>query len=275
MNNDLCIVIPIKNEESKLYDCLKSIGNDFAKDIFILDSNSTDESIAIAKQFNTKVIQFDWNGKYPKKRNWFLINHTESTEWILFLDADERLTPEVKTEISLKIKNKDVEGFWLNYANYINNYKLKGGYPLKKLALFKRHKYLYENIGENNWSNLDMEIHEHPIIHGKIGFIHAQIDHKIDSNYKRLWRKHIEYANWEGKRFFDLRENQYKTSLTKNQKIKYFLLKNGILPPVYFIGTYIFLLGFLDGKNGIIYSIIKFRYFKKVGQIVKKLNREK
>ena len=143
MNNDLCIVIPIKNEESKLYDCLMSIGDDFAKEIIILDSNSSDQSIAIAKQFNTRIIQFEWNGKYPKKRNWFLLNQPKDTEWILFLDADERLTNEVKKEISLKIKNKEIEGFWLNYANYINNYKLKIFKSFHNLLIYDKLYFLH------------------------------------------------------------------------------------------------------------------------------------
>jgi glycosyltransferase involved in cell wall biosynthesis len=269
MNNRLSVVIPIKNEESNLNDCLISLGKDFAEEVIILDSNSSDNSLKIAQSFHTKIIEFNWNGKYPKKRNWFLLNEPSTTEWVLFLDADERLNDKVKKEIKDKIQSNKYEGFWINYTNSLNGKMLKGGYPLKKIALFKRSKYLYERIEENNWSNLDMEIHEHPIIYGKIGIINAPISHQINDSLKKLWRKHIAYAQWEANRFKTLEKGKLKLSMTKNQRIKYKLMNFGILPEIYFLGAYIFLLGFLDGKQGIVYAKMKYRYFKLVQELVK------
>jgi glycosyltransferase involved in cell wall biosynthesis len=87
MNNatlDLTIAIPIKNEAKLLQGCIDAIGKDFAQRIVIIDSGSTDESLAIAKANNIEVIQFNWNGQFPKKRNWFLQNHKPQTKWVLF-----------------------------------------------------------------------------------------------------------------------------------------------------------------------------------------------
>ncbi len=268
MKISLSVVIPIKNEESNLNDCLISIGDDFAEEIIILDSNSRDNSLKIANSFPTKIIQFNWNGKYPKKRNWFLLNEPSTTEWVLFLDADERLDENVKNEIKSKIHSNNYDAFWLKYTNSINGKKLKGGYPLKKIALFKRSKFLYERIEENNWSNLDMEIHEHPIINGKMGIINAPLSHLINDSLKKIWRKHLEYAQWEANRYLSLEKGIKTHSLTKNQKIKYKLLKFRILPELYFLGTYIFLMGIRDGKQGIVYAKMKFRYFKSIQKLV-------
>ena len=93
---DLTIAIPVKNEEKNLPGCLDAIGNDLAKNIVIIDSGSTDRTRSIAEERGIEVIDFTWNGQFPKKRNWYLRNHTPSTKWIFFIDADEYLTPEFK-----------------------------------------------------------------------------------------------------------------------------------------------------------------------------------
>ena len=96
---DLTIAIPAKNEETNLAACLDAIGKDFAEKIVIIDSGSTDKTKLIAAQYDVQVIDFNWNGKFPKKRNWYLRNYTPTTKWILFLDADEYLTPDFKNEV--------------------------------------------------------------------------------------------------------------------------------------------------------------------------------
>src|SRR5690606_31391394 len=112
---DLTIAIPAKNEALNLPGCLKAIGPDFAQRVVVIDSGSTDQTKQIAKNFGAEVLDFNWNGKFPKKRNWFLINHALTTKWVLFLDADEYLTDEFKAELRDKLAGDHV-GFWLNYT---------------------------------------------------------------------------------------------------------------------------------------------------------------
>src|SRR5688500_3225696 len=96
---DLTIALPVRNEERNLPSCLEAIGTDLASRIVIIDSGSTDRTQDIAKEFGVEVVNFEWNGKFPKKRNWFLRNHEIKTKWILFLDADEYLTDAFKTDL--------------------------------------------------------------------------------------------------------------------------------------------------------------------------------
>ena len=81
------VVVPVKNEEANLERCLRRLDR-FAA-VVVVDSNSTDRTRAIAAEHGASLINFDWDGKYPKKRNWFLLNHPPETAWVLFLDADE------------------------------------------------------------------------------------------------------------------------------------------------------------------------------------------
>ena len=86
----LTVVIPVQNEEKNLPLCLDSV-KDF-KHVVIVDSGSTDSTCDIAQKYGREVVQFVWNGEFPKKRNWMLRNYKFKTPWVLFLDADERVT---------------------------------------------------------------------------------------------------------------------------------------------------------------------------------------
>ena len=266
---DLTIAIPVKNEELNIAGCIDAIGNDLAQHIVVIDSGSTDRTVEIAKQKNIHVLNFEWDGKFPKKRNWFLQNHTPKTKWILFLDADEYLTPEFKQELRATFANHSEndanDGYWLNYSIYFLGKKLKGGYPLSKLALFKVGAGEYERIDENQWSNMDMEIHEHPILTGKTSSIKSKIDHRDFRGVSSYMHKHNEYAAWEAARFSSYKLNkQLQKQYTWKQRIKYKLMNSVLVGPVFFIGSFIFMGGFRDGKRGFAFAILKMAYFTQI-----------
>jgi len=268
MNNtslDLTIAIPIKNEAKLLQGCIDAIGKDFAQKIVIIDSGSTDESLAIAKANNIEVIQFNWNGHFPKKRNWFLQSHKPQTKWVLFLDADEYITDAFKNEVRSNLSSSNKVGYWLTYSRYFLEKKLKGGYPLLKLALFQVGAGEYEKIEENNWSQFDMEIHEHPILNGVIGKIKSEIDHLDFRSISHYISKHNEYASWEAHRILkSLNDKKISTTWTWKQKLKYKLMLTPFIGPLYFLGSYFLLAGFRDGSRGFAFSILKAAYFTQV-----------
>src|SRR6186997_1348190 len=108
---DLTIAIPVKNEQTNLPGCLNAIGINLAKKIVLIDSGSTDKTREISKSHGVEVINFAWDGKFPKKRNWYLRHHAPPTKWILFLDADEYLTDDFKKELRENLKeNNEIVG---------------------------------------------------------------------------------------------------------------------------------------------------------------------
>ena len=261
---DLTIAIPVKNEETNLPGCLASIGHDLAKSIVIIDSGSTDNTKKIAEEFGADVVDFIWDGKFPKKRNWFLRNHTPQTKWVLFLDADEYLTPDFIAELQQSLDKDDKAGYWLNYTIYFLGKRLRGGYPLHKLALFKVGAGEYERIDEERWSKLDMEVHEHPVLEGEIGRIHSKIDHRDYRGVSHYVIKHNEYATWEAERFLKAYNEGNFHNLTWKQKIKYRLMKSIFIGPVYFLGSFFVLGGFKDGARGFAFAILKMAYFTQI-----------
>lgn len=266
---DLTIAIPVKNEELNLAGCIDAIGQDLAKNIVVIDSGSTDRTVEIAKQKNAAVIDFKWDGKFPKKRNWFLQNHTPATKWVLFLDADEYITSDFKKELRAALsgneQNEEINGYWLNYTIYFLGKKLRGGYPLTKLALFKVGAGEYERIDENQWSKMDMEIHEHPVLSGKTAIIKSKIDHRDFRGISSYMDKHNEYAAWEAARFADYKTNKdLLKQYTWKQRLKYKLINSVMVGPVFFIGSYVFMGGFRDGARGFAFATLKMAYFTQI-----------
>ncbi len=262
---DLTIAIPVRNEERNLPGCLKAIGKDLAQKIVVIDSGSTDNTKKISSDFGVGLLDFKWDGNFPKKRNWFLINHTPATKWVMFIDADEYLTNDFKSELRKALSNDNKVGYWLSYTIFFLGKKLKGGYPLRKLALFQVGAGRYERIDEKEWSTLDMEIHEHPVLQGKTGLIRSRIDHKEFEGVSNYIIKHSEYAGWEASRFLSALANEDRNkNWTWKQKLKYRLMRTVWIGPAYFLGSFFLLGGFRDGARGLAFAIFKMSYFTQI-----------
>src|SRR5262249_48871662 len=105
----LSVLVPVKNEATNLRECLASIA--FADEIVVVDSTSTDGTQEVAASAGAGLIQFEWNGKLPRKKNWALENVPWRHEWLLVIDADERITPQLEREICDAIQGTVVDGF--------------------------------------------------------------------------------------------------------------------------------------------------------------------
>ena len=261
--DNVTIAIPTLNEEKNLLRCIQSL-TDF-RHICIIDSGSTDRTRQIAQDHFIDVIDFKWDGKFPKKRNWYLTNIKIKTDWVLFLDADELLNTEFVQELRKVLKQKQHDAYWLSYNNYFQLKRMKFGLQQRKLALIRTH-LRFEKIVLTGTSDFDMEIHEHPIGYTSTGKINTKIDHYDYKGLSHFIKKHISYAEWEVER---IKNYKYNTDHTSRQKIKYFFISWSIFPILYFLFDYMILLRFLDGRVGISYSFYKMFYFKMIGDMLK------
>lgn len=214
------VVIPVKNEEKNLTQCL-SLLKDFSE-VIVVDSHSTDKTSQIVREYGYRLVDFSWNGQFPKKRNWVLRNIPLKNSWVLFLDADESVTDEFVACLRKEIDHTDCSGFWIYYNDHFMGGQLEHGLKMRKLALFRKDKGEYEYIDEHAWSHLDMEIHEHPIIEGKIGVLSVPLIHNDYKGLEHYIAKHNAYSTWEAHRFFELKKS--KVRLTFRQKVKYFFV---------------------------------------------------
>lgn len=275
MHLDLTIAIPVRNEERNLSVCLGAIGTDFASQVVVIDSDSTDATANVALAHGAELINFHWNGHFPKKRNWFLRHHPPRSTWVLFLDADEILTPSVKREISAVLPGSNHQGYLLSYINYFLGYRLRGGYPLRKLALFRVAEVEYERIEENKWSECDMEVHEHPIMNGSIGLIHSRIDHRDLRGIDSYMTKHNHYAAWEAQRLFSHRNDPNTVvNWRAHQRLKYSLISSPWGGLFFFFGSYFVMGGWRDGSIGFAFCLLKAGYFVQIACRLRELDQE-
>lgn len=254
------VVIPVKNEATNLPTCLAAL-TDFSE-IVVVDSGSTDPTVEIAAAAGATVLKFDWAGGFPKKRNWVLQTFAFKTKWVLFLDADEKLTNAFKTAVAAAVAQTDFVGFWLRYRNHFLGSVLHHGVPQRKLALFRVGSGQYERIDDPGWSALDMEVHEHPILDGIVGEISEPIDHNDFRGLHHTINRHNDYSSWEAHRYLSLVDDPCAWArLTARQQLKYRNLRRWWYAPVYFLTTYVLKHGFLDRGPGFFYAMLKFMYF--------------
>ena len=268
------VIIPARNEETNLARCLERLDG-FAQ-VVLVDSSSTDRTREIALEFGARYVNFEWDGKFPKKRNWFMMNHQIPTDWILFLDADEFVGDDVKVAVNAAIADRSVSGYWLNYTNYFMGRRLSFGLSQRKLALFRLGRGMFEKIEEARWSSLDMEVHEHPFIEGKLGKIKVRVDHDDERGLRKFIEKHTDYAQWEAQRYLLMRSAGLKTPmlpLTLRQRTKYRFIAAWWYPAAYFLYAYVIRLGFLDGRAGFTYAAMKFWYFTLIQSFIAELSR--
>lgn len=258
----LAVIILTFNEEMHLSRCLQSLSN-LALHVVVVDSFSTDRTVEIASRHGAQIFQYEWVN-YANQFNWALTQLDEKTEWVLRLDADEILTPELVNEIKEKLVKIEpgVNGFYCNRRMTFQGKLIRYGgvFPVRVLRLFR---YGYGQC-ENRWMD------EHIKISGLSEDLSGEI---IDDNLRPLtwWTdKHNKYASREAVDLLNL-EYQFMPHDSianlvdgKQAGIKRWLkekvyarLPGGMRAFVYFCYRYFFRLGFLDGQAGTAFHFLQ------------------
>ncbi|HYA42049.1 MAG TPA: glycosyltransferase family 2 protein [Syntrophobacteraceae bacterium] len=263
MTAPISVLIPTRNESANIGRCLEEL-HGWADEIVVVDSQSSDNTVQIAESFGAKVIQFYYTGGLPKKRQWALDTYPFRNEWILLLDADEIVEGPIRNEIGEAIKTTEYDGYWLRFQIYFLGRRLKyGDTQLWKLFLFRKGKGRYEKRLDNQDRSMsDIEVHEHIIVSGKTGRLKNPIRHENVNSMSRYISKHNEYSNWEAGVFIKSSNGEIKSSLFGSQaqrrrwlRTRFFCLFGS--PFYVFLYKYFIRYGFMDGKQGFIYSLFQ------------------
>lgn len=259
----ITVVIATRNEESNVGKCLDALGG-WAARVLVVDSGSTDRTVAIAEGAGAEVVQFRYIGGWPKKRQWAMENCRISTNWILLLDADEIVSEEFKNEVASKIADPAVDGYYVKFRMHFLGESLRfGDTELKKLALFRKGKGRFEcRFAAQTNEMSDVEIHEHVISSGKIRPLDSYVVHMNVNSLHRYIEKHNEYSTWEAAVHTAGVETELKPSFLGSQAQRRRWLKKAGLgipfsPVLYFVYLYVLRLGFRDGRAGFIYAAFK------------------
>jgi glycosyltransferase involved in cell wall biosynthesis len=224
------------NEEKNIRECLASVT--WVEEIIVVDSMSNDATVSICREYTDSVIQKTWEG-HVKQKN-FAIKQA-SHDWVLCLDADERVTPELRREIEQCLSEEvgRADGYYFSrHSYYLGRWINHGGwYPDYKLRLFKK------SLGK--WGGKDP--HDKVILTGTTKYLHSELHHFV---YRNLSHQLQTVDNFSTITAQGLDSDGERFSVVK-------LLFRPILK---FFGTYFFKRGFLDGLPGLIISFISSFY---------------
>jgi len=262
------IIVPTKNEARNLPRCLESLRG--VGEIYVIDSQSNDQTIQIAQSYGARVVQFHYQGGWPKKRQWALESLPLAHDWIFLVDADEALTPELAGEIQNAIRNPAYDGYYIALRMFFLGRQLRHcGASFYKLALFRRGKGRFEcRLADQDPSMADMEVHEHIVLEGETKgrtakLRHPLLHHNVES-LSRYIRKHDEYSNWEAHVWLagegnaqDLAPSFFGSQAQRRRWLRRQFFSIPGSPVLFFLNRYLFCLGFLDGIPGLIYCVFQ------------------
>lgn len=241
MSAGLSVVLIVRNEAARLEACLASVA--WADEIVVVDSGSTDDTVAIARRFTDKVVGAEWSG-FGALKNKAL--ELATRDWVLSLDADEQVSPELRAEIGRAMSAGDRDGYEIpRLSYYCGRYMKHGGWwpdPVARLVRRGRGRFT------------DDPVHERLVIDGPVGRLDAPLIHHSYDDFDQVLDKLNRYSSIAAQ------------SMLERGK------RAGLLTAVVhggwsFIRTYFLQLGFLDGRQGFMLAVTNaehsyYRYLK-------------
>lgn len=260
VEHPVSVLIPTKDEERNIPDCIKSVS--WVGEIFVYDSMSSDRTVEIAERSGANVMQRSFDN-FADHKNWALDNLPFKFDWVLILDADEHVTPELREEIDHAIRADSIAGYYIPRKNlFMGKWIRHGGwFPDYQLRLFRRGKARYEN----------RIVHEHMVIDGQTGYLQHPLIHQDFKGLERYFDRHNSYSSLEAVEAFKIL-NGTKASVQIDKGLKnagperrrvlkefgYRFVPCRSLAK--FLWMYVIKRGFLDGRMGFRYCLLHAMY---------------
>lgn len=238
----ISIVIATKDEALHIERCIESVRE--LGPVFVVDSGSFDETVELARASGATVVDRPWLG-YAAQKNWALENLPLETDWVLFLDADERLTEELRGELTAAAGSDDVVGYHVARENVVLGRALRHAwwYPDYQLRLFRRGRARFE----------ERLVHEHPVVDGPTEYLEHPLVHENLKGLGAFVERHLRYAELEAR---EIRSGRSEGSFLGSRAERRRALKTKVWyrlpfrPAIRFAWMYVVRRGFLDGREG-------------------------
>jgi glycosyltransferase involved in cell wall biosynthesis len=258
------VVIPTLNEVANIAPCLEAL-REFDQ-VLVVDSLSKDGTAEEAERLGATVVEFRWNGQYPKKKEWGMVHPLVRNDWVLALDADEILSPELVREIARlfeKGQQPRHAGYFIDGRYVFLGTPLRYGHHNSKLMLSDRRRTVYPHpadIGvQGGW---EVEGHYQPAIKGTVGRLRAALTHWDRKPLSALLRRYDLYTDWEARLAVQgVMVQLAETDTAYRRLLKTIFRRIPARGLVAFLHSYVLKLGFLDGTAGFHFAMSRFFYY--------------
>jgi glycosyltransferase involved in cell wall biosynthesis len=245
------VLVPTLDEELNLPDCLDSLG--WADEVFVVDSFSRDGTVEIARSRGATVVQHAFES-YSRQKNWALSTLDFRNQWVLIVDADERVTPELRCEIERELTSPRCDGYYVNRRFIFLGAWIRhaGWYPSWNLRLFRHRLGRYD----------DREVHEHVVLNGRVGYLRSDLLHLDLRGLEAYIARHNRYSSLEAQARLKAERDapdraKLPVSLLASPVQRKRFLRERVWPRVpakplaLFVYMYVLRRGFLDGRAGL------------------------
>jgi glycosyltransferase involved in cell wall biosynthesis len=271
----ITVLLAVKNEQANLRRCLSALG--IAERVLVIDSHSADATASIAHAHGAEVVQFDYRGGYPKKRQWALDSLKVATPWVLLLDADEVVSDELWAEIEAAVSGPtEADAFLITKGFHFLGRRMRhGGFSHSAVLLFRTGRARFERLFDDDANGLDMEVHERMIVDGRVASLRTPLIHEDFKGLESYIARHNKYSTWEARLRHDFLKNGrygqeaitpkfFGNAQERRRALKRLLIRIPMEHWLWFLYHYVFRLGFLEGRRGLIACQIRASYIAQV-----------
>lgn len=251
MTAPVSVLVPTLDEELNLPECLDSLG--WVDEIFVVDSYSRDRTPEIARSHGVRFVQHPFES-YSRQKNWALETLPFRNDWVLIVDADERVTPELQCEIEQLLQSSALDGYYLNRRFIFLGKWIRhaGWYPSWNLRLFRHRLGRYD----------DRDVHEHVVLNGRVGYLHCDLLHLDRRGLEAFIARHNRYSTLEAAARYKAERGapdraRLRVSLLASPVQRKRFVRERIWPYVpakplaLFVYMYVLRRGLLDGRAGL------------------------
>ncbi|WZH38936.1 MAG: glycosyltransferase family 2 protein [Microbacterium enclense] len=267
----ITVLVQTKNEEVGIAACLEALAE--FDEVIVVDSDSTDRTGEIAEQHGAHVINFTWDGKYPKKKQWQLENVPTRNPWILFLDADETPSEELKAELhGYALPANPAAAIDVDLDYVFAGKILRHGHRVTKRCVVHRDRVRFPEMDDLDAPGMgELEGHYQPRATGIVLKARGRITHNDLDPVSSWFARHNRYSDWEA----HLRaRTAVRADIAKQRTLKGRLFdKLPAKPVAFFVYCYVARGGFLDGRAGFDYAAALAMYYWQIGLKYRELRR--
>jgi len=264
------VVIVTRNEAARLPRCLAALAA--FPHIVVVDSESNDDTASLARAHGAELVSFHWNGQYPKKRQWCLEQLALPGNWVLFIDADEIMTPALSREIRALFSaatGPRCEGYFIAGRYVHGGRALRFGLRNHKLALLDRRCWRFPEVDDLDLPGMgEIEGHYQPVAvrpnKARIGRLGAALLHEAGSDGPDWLARHQGYASWEAG--MNARKAWPRDPVWWRQALKTLCRAMPGRATASFLHCYVLKAGFLDGKAGWQFARCRAGYYRMIGK---------